>query len=393
MRIAIIGQKGIPVIIGGVEKHVDELSTHLASRGHDVLVYVRSHYTPSELKEYRGVQLIHLPSIKTKHLDAISHTLLACLDVVRRRVDVIHFHSIGPSSLIWLVKILQPFTPVVATFHSQCYQHQKWSWFAKFSLKTAERFCCFFADKVITVSEDLAHYAAIKYEIKPVYIPNGVRMPESRPARIITERWGLKPGSYFLTTSRLIRHKGIHYAIKAFDKIATDKKLVIVGEGYFTDNYVAELERLADGNKNIIFTGVQSGATLEELYSNAYLLIQPSESEGLSISILDAMSYSTAVLVSDIPENLVAVAEIGFTFKNREVDDLARQLAFLDGNPGLVRERGRLSRDHVAQHYNWSNLVGDVTAVYEDAKSLYERDIYQNAFKRLVNWAIYRNKA
>ena len=130
MKIAIIGQKGIPSISGGVEKHVEDLSVRLVQAGHEVLAYTRPNYTNKNLKEHKGVQLISLPSFATKRLDAITHTFRACLDVAKRDVDVIHFHSIGPSSLIWLVKLLNPHTPVIATFHCQDYLHQKWGVFA-----------------------------------------------------------------------------------------------------------------------------------------------------------------------------------------------------------------------------------------------------------------------
>ncbi|MCX6743875.1 MAG: glycosyltransferase [Candidatus Parcubacteria bacterium] len=107
MKIYFIGQKGIPAIYGGVESHVQELATRLVKEGHEVFVYVRNHYTPRDLNEYKGVKLIHLPSIKTKHLDAISHTLLASLDVLRRDADIIHYHAIGPSSLLWIPKLFK----------------------------------------------------------------------------------------------------------------------------------------------------------------------------------------------------------------------------------------------------------------------------------------------
>ena len=103
MKIALIGQKGIPSGQGGgVEKHVENLAVKLVEMGHEVLAYTRYSYSDQRIKEYQGVKLINLPSLPTKSLDAISHTFLACLDLIFRKVDVIHFHSIGPSSLIWL---------------------------------------------------------------------------------------------------------------------------------------------------------------------------------------------------------------------------------------------------------------------------------------------------
>lgn len=367
MRIAIIGQKGIPAVSGGVETHVEELAAKMADRGHEVFVYTRPNYTDKGLKMYRGVHLISLPSIPTKHLDAISHTTLACFDVFRRKVDVVHFHSIGPSIMIWLVKILKPKTPVVATFHTLCYLHQKWGVFARFSLKLGEKMCCKLSDHVITISEGLQAYVDSSYKRKANYIPNGVNIGVPQIANIISEKWSLSKDSYILLVSRLIQHKGVHYAIEAFKKLDTDKKLVIVGDGFFTDSYVEELHALAADDDRIIFTGRQSGKALAELYSNAYLFVQPSESEGLSISLLEAMSYGTNVLVSDIPENKEAILNLGYTFINMDVADLAKQLQHLLDNDLELKQRSSSLIRHVNENYNWDKITADVLDLYKEA--------------------------
>jgi glycosyltransferase involved in cell wall biosynthesis len=368
MKIVFIGQKGIPVKAGGVEKHVNDLAVKLVEKGHDVSVYTRPSYTDSSLKEYRGVKLISIPSIPTKHLDAISHTFFACLDIIfRRDFDIIHFHSIGPSSLIWFVKIFKPHTPVVATFHTQCYHHKKWGIFARFFLKMSERICCYFSDRVITISTSLNRYAKEKYGIDATYSPNGVNPMKKVAADEISERWGLTKDSYIVSVGRLIQHKGIHYIIEAYKQLKTDKKLVIVGDGFFTDKYVQQLEEMARGNENIIFTGTQSGRVLKELFSNAYMFIQPSESEGLSIALLEAMSYATPVLVSDIEENREAVDDAGFYFKNKNIADLRFKMDEMLVKPTEIQAKAQMALERVEKHYSWNSIVVDVLEVYEDA--------------------------
>ena len=96
MKIAFIGQKGIPATFGGIEYHVEELATRLAARGHDVTVYVRDWYTPSEQMEYKGVRLGHTPTVKTKHLDAFVHSLTSSVHSVAHSYDIVHYHAIGP---------------------------------------------------------------------------------------------------------------------------------------------------------------------------------------------------------------------------------------------------------------------------------------------------------
>ncbi len=369
MKIAFIGQKGIPAKFGGVEKHVDDLSRRLAAAGHEVLVYTRPNYTDPTLAHWQGVRLISVPSIGTKHLDAITHTFRAVLDVARREVDVIHFHSIGPSSLIWLVKLLKPKTPVVATFHAQCYYHQKWGTFARWYLKFGELVCLKLADRTIAVSRTLQKYAANAYGRMVDYIPNGVETADQTVGETELSGWRLAAGSYVVAVSRLVRHKGLHYLIRAFKDLETDKKLVIVGDGAFTDEYVAELRQLAKDDESIIFTGNQTGESLSQLFANAYLFVQPSESEGLSITLLEAMSYGRAVLISDIKENLEAAGEQGLTFKSKSVRDLRERLAELLADPELVRTSGERNRERVKALYNWNDISREIISVYEQALS------------------------
>jgi glycosyltransferase involved in cell wall biosynthesis len=382
MKIFFIGQKGIPTVTGGVERHVEELAVRLAELGHEIYAYTRHNYSDRKLKVYKGVNLISLPSIPTKHLDAISHTFLAILDVSRRRdIDVIHFQSIGPSFLIWLAKLLNPRTPIISTFHSQCYQHHKWGRIARTALKFGEYVCCKFSDKTIAVSKNLRDYGVRAYQREIIFVPNGVDIPEITAAQDISA-WGLAKDNYIVTVSRLVRHKGIHYLIEAFKQSVTDKKLVIVGDGSFTDDYVQELKNLAADDPRIIFTGNQTGQRLNELFSNAYLFVQPSESEGLSIALLEAMAYGLPVLVSDIPENIEAINNCGFTFQNKNIGDLKIKLDFMLANPSLAHEQAMLGRENVTMNFNWDMIASKTVKVYNEAA-------YQKIISRCKSKKIY----
>jgi len=364
MKIALIGQKGIPLSHGGgVEKHVENLAVRLVELNHQVLVYTRHSYTDQRIKEYKGVQLINLPSIPTKNLDAISHTFFACLDVIFRKVDVVHFHSIGPSSLIWLVKLFKPKTPIVATFHSQCYFNEKWGRFAKWYLRLGEYMACRKADKLIVVSKSLQKYVLAKYpNANVVYIPNGVNKPEILAAQEITTQWNLEKGSYILNLGRLVKNKGIEYLINAFKQVKTDKKLVITGDGAMTE----ELKLLASGDDRIIFTGSQTGKVAGELFSNASLFVQPSEAEGLSISLLEAMSYDLPCLVSDIPANVEVVEDSKLIFKSKDENDLVDKLNLALNDSGLLADNQAQMGTLVKQKYDWPKLVDQIVLVYKN---------------------------
>lgn len=354
---------------GGVEKHVERLAVGLAEKGHEVFVYTRPWYTPKSLKTYKGVKLISLRSIRTKNFDAITHTFRACLDALKRKYDIIHFHGVGPSLLAWIPRLFKPSVKVIITFHCIDRQHQKWGFFARLALYLGELTAVKFAHDTITVSKTLQMYCSHKYNADTLYVPNGIDLPRKIAADEIVRKFGLKKHGYILFLSRLIKHKGAQYLIDAYDQIKTDKKLVIAGGSAFTEDYIKKIKEQAKDNPNIIFTGnVRGGSRLwQELYSNAYLMVHPSESEGLPIVVLEGMSFGLPVLVSDIPENMEAISGgFGFSFINTNVKDLKDKLQYLLDCPELVEKVGADARAHVDKNYNWKDIINSVEKVYQD---------------------------
>lgn len=379
MKIYFIGQKGIPARQGGVEKHVEELASQLVKNGDEVFVYTRPNYTDKNLKKYRGVNLISLPSIPTKHLDAISHTLFACFHVWRQNADIIHFQSIGPSFLIWLMRILKPKTPIIATFHCRDYFHKKWHRFARLCLHLGEWIACKMAHKIITVSRELTRYTQKHYKRKGVYIPNGVNAGKKRAPKLI-KQWDLKEKNYILAVSRLVGHKGLECLINAYKQLKTDKKLVITGGASHSYAYADYLHNLARENRNIIFAGEQTGACLEELFTNAAIFVQPSENEGLSIALLEALKYGLPTITSDIPANKEVLDNKGLTFKNKNANDLRVKLEFLLKHPLQAQKMSKLGKKIVAEKYDWQNIGAATRKLYD--KALFEA--YENNSKTYI---------
>jgi glycosyltransferase involved in cell wall biosynthesis len=368
MRIAFIGQKGIPTKFGGIERHVEELAVRLAKSGNAVFVYCRPWYTPVTMTNYQGIHLINLPSVQTKHLDAITHTFLASLHALFADYDVIHYHGVGPALLAFIPRLFKPNVKIVVTFHCIDRKHKKWGLFARLALKLGEWAACHFAHQTIVVSKTLQYYCSQIYNTDTIYIPHGVtRRRVNYGDDLIKKSFDLVKDSYIVVVSRLVGHKGIHYLISAYNQLKTKKKLVIVGGSAFTDKYVNYLKDLAYGNHNIIFTGYQEGKVLDQLFANAYLVVHPSEFEGLPLTVLEAMSYGKAVLSSDIAENLELVRGHGFTFRNKSIKDLALKLERLLANAESVQKTGQESREYVAKNYNWEEVARKTLAVYRDS--------------------------
>ena len=371
MRIAFIGQKGIPTKSGGVERHVEELSVRLVRMGHSVTVYGRRSYGIPPQSVYKGVRVLAMPSIPTKNLDAITATFFGVLHLLFHRYDVVHFQGIGPSSLSFLIRLFKPGTLLAGTFHSPDYEHQKWGQFAKKYLRFGEYVICRVPHVTIAISRSIQRYAQKAHGRKPEYIPNGCSVQCIASERALG-RFGLKKGRYILSVSRLVKHKGIHFLIEAFkrledtNRLPNNFKLVIVGASSQTDEYVRYLKFIARGRRNIVFTGEKTGVALRELFSHAYAFVQPSVSEGLSIALLEAMGYGLAPLVSDIPENLEAIEDAGFSFLSGNVDALEKKLAHLLNASDEVARVGQKASDRVNAHYHWNAIAKKTSNLYQN---------------------------
>lgn len=365
MKIAMIGQKSMVVEgrAGGIEKHVAKISTRLVEAGHEVTVYSRTRYAPERPTQIDGVKVKYIPTIYTKNLEAIIHTFLSTLHAVTGQYDIIHYHGVGPSTLAWIPRLLAWRTSVVTTFHAQDKYHTKWGVFARAYLNFGEWAAVHFAHYCITVSHVLQVYCRRKFKREVVYIPNGAELKEVSSFDELAQ-FDLEPQKYILNVGRLVPQKGLQFLIKAFREMETEMKLVFVGRPSFSDQYYKKLRRLAAGDARIKFLGFQSGDTLDQLYAGAYIFCSPSESEGLPLVVLEAMSFGVAAFVSDIPENLEAIHHTGFTFHSGDVIDLREQLTRLIHHPEQVRERAEESRAVIEVHFNWDMIASHIESVY-----------------------------
>ena len=372
MKIAFIGQKGIPVRIGGVERRVEEVSTRMAKIGHDVFVYVRNNYTEKHIGAYRGVKLIHLPTVHTKNLDAIVHTFLATIHAIFQRYDIVHYQAPGPSSLCWLMKMFAPRTAVVATFNCRDDQQKKWGFFARLYLRFGEKIVCTMPDKTIVAGKTLHKYVFETYGKNHTMIVNGASIRKTSKSNRLAQ-WGLERGKYIFIVSRFIRHKGVHYVTESFEnlqktgKLPSGMKLMIIGEGMHTDDYVQFLRDRVQKNENIILEGPQGGETLAQLYTHAALFVQPSDMEGLSNALLEAMGYGLPILASDIAENKEAVSGCSMLFRAGDVSDLTEKLYILLHNTARAQKLGMRARQHAQNEYSWDTNTDKTLEVYSTA--------------------------
>lgn len=375
LRIAMIGHKRIPSREGGIEIVVEQLAVRMAALGHCVDAYNRfGHHVSGKKYEqeygwkgrkfYKGVRVYIVPTFKSSSLNAIVYSFLATIRALFGGYDILHYHAEGPCAMLWLPKIFHK--KIVVTVHGLDWQRAKWGIFASGVIKFGEKMAAKYADEVIVLSENVRQYFADTYNRQVTYIPNGINRPAQWQAELITEKYGLAKDGYILFLGRIVPEKGLHYLIEAFSKLDTDKKLVITGGNSQAVEYMNRIHRMAAKDERIIMTDFVQGQMLEELYSNAYAFVLPSDVEGMALSLLEAMSYGNCCLVSDICENTEVVEDKAFVFRKGDVKDLRKKLQYLLDHPEVVKSYAEQSADFVCGKYNWDDIVDETIQLYQN---------------------------
>lgn len=393
LKICHFGHKRIPSREGGVEIVVEELAKRQVALGHKVTCYNRSGHHVSgrqfdgkKLKEYKGIRLKQVFTVDRKGLAAVTSSFFASIEAAVGNYDVVHIHAEGPAAFCWIPKLFGK--RVIVHIHGL--DHLRTGKFRGFGckyIKFGEKCAVKFADQIIVLSESVWKYFMDAYGRKTVFIPNGVNRPVIREAGKIKSRWSLEKNSYILFLGRLVPEKGLQYLVNAHRRLNTDKKLVIAGGSSDTDEFVAELKNNCESiEKRVVFTGFVQGEVLDELYSNAYIYVLPSDLEGMPLSLLEAMSYGNCCVVSNIDECVSVVKDKlpvegktvskneksdkmtdtyrAVIFKKGNVDDLQEKLQMLCDDEKLVQKYKAGAADYICGKYRWDDVVQKVMELY-----------------------------
>lgn len=370
LNIAMFGHKRIPSREGGIEVVVEELCTRMVNDGYHVCCYNRkghhvsgAEYDQGLMTDYKGIQIKNVFTIEKKGMAAVTSSFCASLATAFGRYDVVHIHAEGPAAFCWIPKFLGK--KVVVTIHGIDHQREKWKggFGAKFIL-FGEKCAVKYADEIIVLSKAVQEYFKKTYKRDTVFIPNGVNKSVIKDADLIEKEFGLEKDDYILFLGRLVPEKGIKYLIEAFKSVQTDKKLVIAGGSSDTEEFKKELEIMAKDDERILFTGFVQGQILEELYSNAYIYVLPSDLEGMPLSLLEAMSYGNCCVVSDIPECVEVIEDKASVFSKGNTEDLCYALQRLLNAPWLVQRYKESSAEFITGKYNWNNIVNRTLELY-----------------------------
>ncbi len=371
LKIAMLGHKRIPSREGGIEVVVEELASRMVAEGHSVTCYNRrghhvsgAEFDGEQLSEYKGIRIKTVPTINCKGLAAMTSSFFAAVKTVVGGYDIVHIHAEGPAAMCWIPKLCGK--KIIVTIHGLDWQREKWKGgFGSKYIKLGEKCAVKFADEIIVLSEGVKKYFAETYGRKTVFIPNGVNRPAIREPEEIKSRWNLEKDSYILFLGRLVPEKGLRYLVEAYKGLKTDKKLVIAGGGSDTDAFAEELKQSCrDIEERVIFTGFIQGKVLDELYSNAYIYVLPSDLEGMPLSLLEAMSYGNCCVVSDIDECKSVVEDKAVLFRKSNVEDLKEKLKLLLSDTALCQKYQEEAADYICEKYGWDRVVKKTVGVY-----------------------------
>lgn len=369
MKIAVIGAKGLPPKQGGIEHYCAEVYPRMVAQGHSVDLFARASYTDSmwgDRYDYEGVNVISLPGLPMRGVDAFMTSALGALASTTTKYDIVHFHALGPSLFTFLPRISTK-TKVVVTCQGLDWQRAKWGGLSSRLIQMGERAAVRFADGIIVVSDALASYFLHNYGRDTVYIPNApASYADSDPQFSYGKAMGLERSKYVLFLGRMVPEKRPDLLVEAFSKLkSTGWKLVLAGGVSDTRSFTSQLLSNVAKNPNIVFAGELRGARLAEIVRGAGLFALPSDVEGLPLAMLEAMREGIPVLASDIPPHQQLLSEgRGIMFDAGDVDSCSRCLEWSIQHP---RERDQMAanaRDYVQLNYSWDRITSETLRLY-----------------------------
>jgi glycosyltransferase involved in cell wall biosynthesis len=352
VKVAILGTRGIPACYGGFETFAEELSTRLAARGHEVTVYTRQrHPEPC----YRGVRLRYLPTIRHKYLDTVVHTFLSTLDLLVRRADVALYCNAANAVFTWLPRLTG--IPVALNVDGVERMRKKWNWFARSWYRVSERLATIFPNAVVSDAARIAEYYQARYRKGTHFIAYGAETSKVGSCDVLL-KLGLEPGRYFLYVSRMEPENNALLVREAFEGLATDMKLALVGDAPYARDYIQRVRDTRD--PRIVMPGAIYGQGYHELQSHCFAYIHATEVGGTHPALIEAMGRGALVLYLDTPENAEAAGDAGIPF---ERDTLrARLQAVLEMTENERETWRRRAVARVTERYSWDA----VTTAYEN---------------------------
>lgn len=352
LSVALLGSRGIPARYGGYETLLEELAPRLAGRGFDVTVYCRRHSTPRGLRRYRDVDLVVLPTIRTKHLDTPVHTLLSAWEAGRR-----HFHAalvVNSANALFVPLLRAAGVPTALHVDGIEQRRTKWGPLGRSVYAVSERLAVELPDRLVTDAEVIRRHYLDRYGTDSTVIAYGV---EPRPPERtgVLEELGLTSRRFFLYVSRFEPENNPHRVVEAYRRVGGDLPLVMVGGAPYAREFIARLREAAD--RRVLFPGPIYGEGYRELLSHAFAYIHATQVGGTHPALVEAMGYGNCVVVNETPENREVAGTCGLYFSASEPDTLATHLERLRVHPDEAAGHRESAAQRAAERYSWDRVA------------------------------------
>ena len=360
-RIAVLGAKGLPAK-GGGERVVEAIVQKAIQQGFYVTVYGKKDYCKSV--NYGGkFRLVLLKEIKGKHLSGFTFGLFSAFHALLfGKYNLIHLHY---ADFGYIVPLLRLRFKVLVTSHGAEYNRDKWSKFAKLSLKFFEAPFVKYSNVCTSVSRRLADYYSEKYKKKVHFIPNGTVLEQNFLFdKESSKKYSIPQEGYILfSAGRIIPSKGCDLLLMANRKLDLKVPLVIVGNMNNDVTYESYLKSLAQSNARFV-EFIEKKQELFEIVSNSIFFVLPSTYEAMSMMLLEVASFKKGIVCSDIPENYDAIGDNAIFFKSGDWESLADKIEFALKNQSLMDELGGKAYQFVKENRNWDTITDHYVKLY-----------------------------
>lgn len=377
LKIVLIGTRGVPANYGGFETCVEEIGSRLAQKGHSVTVYCRTGYYKEKLKSYRGMRLVYLQHIRKKSLDTLSHTLLSMLHAIFSNYDVYMVFNVANSPAAVIPRLLGK--KIAINTDGLEWKRGKWGRFAKRFYLFSEWLSTKLANRIVADSPGIESYYREKYGVESSVIAYGAEVSKSRKPELI-EEMELEQNGYFLQITRFEPENNPLLTIKAYKKLKTDKKLVLIGGVRYESSYLHEMSR--EKSENILMPGfIYDKELLNEIWCNCFAYIHGNEVGGTNPALLQAMASGCYTIGINVSFSHDVLQDCGHYF-DKDPESLAERMTWALSHPEDLAPFKEKARVRIREFYSWDIITEQYEKMFYrllknqqgDKQSHYARD-------------------
>lgn len=365
-KVVVFGVKSFPSR-GGTDRVSENLILQLKDK-FDITLYC--YKDPLAQSNIPGIKVVEFTPLLKGALGVFVYFFISSIHLLfEKNVDLVHAHKTDCAFFIPLLRLRYK---VVATSHEAPYKRDKWNWFARMYFHAAERLFIKLPNASTCISEPLTEYYEQKYHRKVHFIPNGINVvdpktyDDEKAKTFLPKQASLDQEYILFSARRLMSTKGCHTMLEALQKINYSGQIFIAGELDHSNEYMQKIKGLSDGLNVHLLGFVNPLPALLALVDRAKLFVFPSETEGMSIMLLEVASVGMPIIASDIPENKQVFNEKEVLyFKTKDADDLAQKIQFALNNPVEMKKFGLNCQAKVYSDYLWSNIAKSYATLYE----------------------------